>query len=79
MVDSFGKSPSLQVGQIVVFYQGDQEASLGNGAMKHPAIITRVWGPDMVNLTVFPDCGSVTDRTSVPRAFHGGNSWGFVE
>jgi hypothetical protein len=36
-----------------------------NGATEHPAIITRVWGHDMVNLTVFPDDVPPTTRTSV--------------
>ncbi len=43
-----------------------------NGASEHPAVITRPWsgndtddGPVAVNLTVFPDCGEQTCRSSV--------------
>lgn len=68
-----------KVGAIVIFHQPEGEDSMGNGARKHPAIITRVWGPDCVNVKVLPDCGSVVDRTSVPRAFHSGQNWGFQE
>lgn len=43
-----------------------------NGAMDHPAVITRAWserstaeGPVAVNLTVFPDCAAPLQRGSV--------------
>lgn len=31
-----------------------------------PAIITRVWGPAMINLQVLPDCAEPLCKTSVP-------------
>lgn len=68
-----------RIGQMVVYHQHPSETSLGNGAREHPAVITRVWGPDTVNLKVLPDCGSVVDQTSVGRAFHSGARSGFVE
>lgn len=68
-----------RVGQVVVYHQRPIELSLGNGAFEHPAIVTRVWGPDCVNLKVFPDCGTVVDQTSVGRAFHNGLRSGFAE
>lgn len=80
MSNADSNSPRLpKLGQVIIFHQPNSEKSLGNGATEHPAIITRVWGPDCVNLKVLPDCGIVCDRTSVPRAFHGGSSWGFRE
>jgi hypothetical protein len=38
----------------------------GNGAQECPAVITRVWSDDMVNVTAFVDCGSPQAVTSVP-------------
>jgi hypothetical protein len=37
----------------------------GNGAMECPAVITRVWNDDMINVTAFPDCKSPQPVTSV--------------
>jgi hypothetical protein len=68
-----------RLGATVVYHQPPGEKSLGNGAKEHPAIITRVWGPDCVNIKVFPDCGEIVDRTSIPRAFYSGQNWGFQE
>jgi len=49
---------------------------LSNGAVDHPAVITRAFserlteeGPVLVNLTVFPDCASPLPRGSV-QLFH---------
>lgn len=36
-----------------------------NGTDVAPAIITRVWSDDMINATVFPDCGVPHSVTSV--------------
>jgi hypothetical protein len=39
-----------------------------NGSDEHPAIVNHVGGSDdglWVNVTVFPDCGAITSRTSV--------------
>lgn len=38
-----------------------------NGVQDHPAVINRVWSDECVNLTVLPDCGSPTSRTSQIR------------
>jgi hypothetical protein len=37
----------------------------GNGADIAPAVVTRVWSDEMVNVTVFPDCGAPVPATSV--------------
>lgn len=58
---------AVAVGRIVLFYpgQGDCELFERNGAECHPAMITRVWNDEMVNLIVFPDSGTPVPRTSV--------------
>jgi hypothetical protein len=40
------------IGRIVI-----HRGILSNGTLLHPAIITRVWTDETVNLTVFPDFG----------------------
>lgn len=59
--------PSL--GRIVLF--GNE---LSNGALEHPAIITRVWSDACVNLLVFPDCAPPVAKTSVPLRPEGAES-----
>lgn len=49
------------IGRIVIFTSAERH----NGETKHPAIITRVWTRDCVNLTVFPDAELPFPRTSV--------------
>lgn len=39
-----------------------------NGQEEHAAIITQVWGPEMVNTKILPGSGPVEDITSVPYA-----------
>lgn len=68
---------SPKIGDIVLYYQGDYEAPEGykkgatgpgtNGTRFHPAIITRVWTDDCVNLLVFLDAVSVVVRTNMVR------------
>ena len=53
-----GQKPS--VGRVVIFKGEDS-----NGAEEHPAIITRVWNDDCVNLTVLFDAKTPESRTSV--------------
>jgi hypothetical protein len=64
------------IGRIVHYYQGDYEAdSYGskerwpgtNGTRFHPAIITRVFTDDCVNLVVFIDGKGQEVRTSMTR------------
>ena len=64
------------IGRIVRYYEGDAEAPLGqqnrywsgtNGTRYHPAIITRVWSDDCVNLTIFLDHNGVVMRSSAVR------------
>jgi hypothetical protein len=45
-----------------VIYRWNQST---NGADRHPAVITRVWGPAMVNLMVFFDAAVPRPETSV--------------
>ena len=47
------------IGRIVI-HHGVQS----NGEQRHPAIITRVWSDELVNLTVFPDNGFPISQTS---------------
>jgi hypothetical protein len=37
-----------------------------NGSDEHPAIINCAHTDAMLNVTVFPDCGTPTSKTSVP-------------
>lgn len=48
------------IGRVVIF-----SGEMSNGALEHPAIITRVWGPECVNLTVFLDNAAPRSWTSV--------------
>lgn len=45
------------------------------------AIITRVWGPDCVNLTVLPDCAPPFSASSVNHVEkgYGGQTWEWPE
>jgi hypothetical protein len=51
-----------QIGDMVIF-----KGMLWNGVDEHPAVITRVWTENCVNLMVFPDTGFPTAVTSVNR------------
>lgn len=50
------------IGRIVHVIGPDAES---NGAAVAPAIITRVWSEDLVNVTIFPDGAAPVARTSV--------------
>lgn len=56
-----------KVGDIVLFTPnpGDDTAASNNNPGPVAAIITRVWGPQMVNLKIIPDHGPMQDRSSV--------------
>lgn len=49
------------IGRTVIFRSSQSH----NGADRHPAVVTRVWGPAMVNLCVFPDGTTPRPETSV--------------
>lgn len=59
------------VGRIVLFHESDgdigQFASGTNGTRIHPAVITRVWSDEMVNLHVMFDASPSEPRNSVHR------------
>ncbi len=63
IVDRISKKAMVpSIGRIVTYYQGDSEVDIvahfpdgANGTRWHPAIITRVWADDCVNLQVFFD------------------------
>lgn len=57
------------VGRIVHVYHPDVK---DNGASFAPAIITRVWSDDCINVTAFPDCGTQKILTSL-LPYHFGN------
>jgi len=56
-----------KVGEIVTFIPdaNDTIAKLNDSFDPMPAIVTRVHGPDMVNLTIFPDTRPPQCRQSV--------------
>lgn len=59
--------PKPSIGRIVLF-KSKEPNDLGNGAEEVPAIITRVWSEQMVNLTVFRDNAAPITKTSVGYA-----------
>lgn len=61
-----------QVGEIALYFPNpdDKVAKANSNDDYIPAIITRVWSDTCVNLKIFPDCGSVQDRTSVVHQKH---------
>lgn len=52
----------VKVGDVVLFRGG-----VSNGTQIHPAMVTRVWAQNCVNLLVVPDCGAPYVETSVLR------------
>ncbi len=54
----------MKVGDIVLYHCGPHEEF--NGTKVAPAIITRVWDEDLLNLYIFKDAGKAEARTSVP-------------
>lgn len=68
---------SITQGRTVLFRQPDGEPRT-NGISEHPAIVTRVWSEQCVNLQVLFDAAPVEVRTSVVYADKGvgqGYSW----
>lgn len=51
-----------KIGDMVVYKAQSHEEY--DGVAEHPAVVTRVWGPEMVNVKVFFGNGPVEDRTS---------------
>lgn len=56
------RAPRPSIGRFVHVIGPDAES---NGAKVAPAVITRVWSEDMVNVTIFPDGAAPVPRTSV--------------
>lgn len=55
----------LKVGDTVLYHGGAHEKF--NGGLSTPAIVTRVWEENYVNLHIFKDAGGSESRTSVRR------------
>lgn len=53
----------MKIGDSVVVVNAQES----NGSTAHPAIINRIWGDNMINVTMFPDCGTAQCVTSIPR------------
>lgn len=51
-----------ELGEMVVYQAQSHEEY--NSEKLHPAVITKVWGPDTVNIKVFFDNGPVENRSS---------------
>lgn len=80
-----------KIGDMVVYHQGDDEAPvgwpehnkhtwLGTSDMRdHPAVVTRVFNPSVVDLQVFFDCAPIEPRGPVsllgPHARHSESGW----
>lgn len=60
------KTPQPSLGRTVI-HRSQSLAMKFNGSADHPAIITRVWTGEYVNLKVLPDCGQPYDATSQCR------------
>jgi hypothetical protein len=60
------------VSDTVMFFPALDDADCRTNYLKEdegiPALVTRVWSPDCVNLTVFPDNGVPQCRTSINKA-----------
>lgn len=57
-----GAAMQPSIGRIVHVIGPDAES---NGAKVAPAVITRVWSEDLVNVTIFADGAAPVTRTSV--------------
>lgn len=55
------------ISSTVIFKQGEHEEPI-NGTREHPAIVTRVWDNNCVNLMVFFDGYMPQPRTSIVPA-----------
>jgi hypothetical protein len=65
---------TICVGDVVLYYQGDNEAPSGydrvlwqgtNGTRLHPAIVTRVWSDTNINLQIMFDATAPAGRQGV--------------
>jgi hypothetical protein len=60
------------VGDIVVYFPDEKDELCRTNYLKEdegiPALVTRTFGPDLINLMVFPDCGVPACKTSVHKA-----------
>lgn len=64
MITTSPISPS--VGRVVLFHGNAEQ--MGNGAAVVPALVTRVWSDNCVNLMVMRDASTPLAVTSVPYA-----------
>ncbi len=64
MAKKNGKALVPKIGDVVIFHQGHHERGFG-GHRDHPALVTCVHGPTLVNLKVLFDCGPLKDKTDV--------------
>lgn len=65
-----------KIGTFVTYRESDYEVSAAgggtnpegtNGTREHPALVTRVWSPECLNLQVFFDANHVMPRTSIMK------------
>lgn len=54
------------IGEVVIYVQPSYEQPV-NGTREHPAIVTRVWNDQMLNLMVMYDLGPIAAVGSVLR------------
>lgn len=56
---------SVKRGDMVLYHAGPHERF--NNLTSTPAVVTRVWDQDHVNLHIFKDAGGTESRTSILR------------
>lgn len=60
-----GSAPDVRVGDVVLV---PMDPASSNGSSEAPAVVVRVWSPDLVNVQVWPDAHeSAVWRTSCNR------------
>jgi hypothetical protein len=62
-----------------VFFRPAKSTIPSNAVKSHPAVITRVWDDDMVNLTVFFDGDKPSAIQRVPFSSENGDTWAYDE
>ena len=77
---SFSKAMAVALLGQTVLFKSLHASEMGNGADEVPAIVTRVWGPHTVNLTVYGDNippASITSVTYDAEPTGQSRSWRF--